>query len=107
MADNSRQPGALIDNWTWQRDAACAGKDVNIFFHPEFERGASRARRVMQAQSICSACPVRQRCQDYAVETEEFYGTWGGVDELTRKDQLKATRRRRRDADEPELPRTA
>lgn len=30
------------------------------------------------AKLLCSACPVRQRCLDYALEHEEF-GVWGGA----------------------------
>ena len=49
MAELSRLPGRNADFWDWQLQAACRGKDPNIFFHPEGERGAARERRIAAA----------------------------------------------------------
>ncbi|WP_411194679.1 WhiB family transcriptional regulator [Rhodococcus jostii] len=30
-------------------------------------------------QTICRACPVLQKCRDYAVAANEPHGIWGGL----------------------------
>ena len=32
-----------------------------------------------QAKAICMTCPVRQECLDYAVDSREDWGIWGGA----------------------------
>lgn len=67
-----------------------------MFFHPDFERGEPRARRVAAAKMICRSCPVTDRCRDYSLTVREAYGTWGGMDELERRTHLKSLRARDR-----------
>ena len=78
MADVSRLPAPCADDWEWQMRAACRGLDSATFFHPENERGPSRARRERMAKEVCGRCPVTQRCLDWALSTREPYGVWGG-----------------------------
>jgi hypothetical protein len=33
-----------------------------------------------QAIAVCFRCPIRQACYDYAEETRQNVGIWGGVD---------------------------
>lgn len=40
------------------------------------ERESERAAAVM----LCDHCPVLQACQDTAVQRDERWGVWGGVD---------------------------
>ena len=42
-------------------------------FFPERGESAGPARQV------CSACPVRQACLDYAITNRIAYGVWGGL----------------------------
>lgn len=43
-----------------------------------------------QAVTICrTACPLRDACAQYALDSEEQHGTWGG---LTRQDRLRLRR---------------
>jgi WhiB family redox-sensing transcriptional regulator len=53
-------------------DRACAGEDPEIFF-PTVGGPASEAR------AICGRCPHRQACLDWALETEQGFGIWGGT----------------------------
>ena len=34
--------------------------------------------KVAEAKAICSGCPVRQECLDYALDSRQAYGIWGG-----------------------------
>lgn len=46
----------------------------------------SKARqKVARAKAACAHCPVREACAQYALETGERYGIWGGLDETERK----------------------
>jgi WhiB family transcriptional regulator, redox-sensing transcriptional regulator len=70
--------------------AACKGADPDLFFAPDAERVTDRQRRVAQAKAICAGCPVRAACLDWALETGQAFGVWGGADE----DERRAMRRR-------------
>lgn len=61
----------LLDLPEWMDRAACKGVDSDVFFA---ERGNTQ-----QARNICSACPVRQECLDYAIDTRQDGGIWGGL----------------------------
>ena len=57
---------------SWQREAACSQADPDVFFP---ERGIS----TRDAKLICSACPVRKECLEYALMNGERFGVWGGL----------------------------
>jgi WhiB family redox-sensing transcriptional regulator len=84
MSNLSRLPGPFTDVWDWQRHGACRGRDSAQFFHPDGERGASRARREVAAKAVCRACPVRSECALHALAAREPYGVWGGFTESER-----------------------
>jgi WhiB family transcriptional regulator, redox-sensing transcriptional regulator len=79
MADVSRLPAPRTEDWEWQMRGACRGLDSSTFFHPENERGPSRARRERAAKQVCATCPVTQSCLAWALRTREPYGVWGGM----------------------------
>lgn len=65
---------------TWQIEAKCAGKPATLFF---FEVGAGGkhqySKMYKEARSICMGCGVAKKCYDFAVDHNEEYGVWGGV----------------------------
>lgn len=81
-------------SWAWQDDANCRGEDLVLFFGPDGERQPERDVRERKAKAICSGCPVRNACLNYALERPEKYGTWGGLNE----DERASERRRRQRA---------
>ncbi|HEX5597363.1 MAG TPA: WhiB family transcriptional regulator [Micromonosporaceae bacterium] len=83
-AANRRLPRPVSELWDWQRLGACRGRDSAQFFHPEGERGSSRALREAQAKSLCASCPVRAECVAHALSVREPYGVWGGFSEAER-----------------------
>jgi len=85
MADTSRLPGPHADQWNWQVRGSCRGADPAMCFHPEGERGPRRDARESAAKAVCGACPVRERCANYALATQEPYGIWGGMSEHERE----------------------
>lgn len=84
MSTLRRLPGPVSDNWDWQRRGACRGRDSAQFFHPDGERGSSRARREEAAKLVCAGCPVRPECGAHALTVQEPYGVWGGFTETDR-----------------------
>ncbi|MFC9834309.1 WhiB family transcriptional regulator [Rhodococcus sp. NPDC127530] len=79
-------PIPISEVWDWQLSAACRGTDTTIFYHPDNERGEARSERIRVAKLICDSCPVRAACLNYALETAEPHGTWGGFTEEERKE---------------------
>ncbi|MER7806126.1 WhiB family transcriptional regulator [Streptomyces sp900116325] len=59
---------------TWHDQGVCATTDPAIFFP---EPGGSSA----PAKRTCMACPVRTQCLDYALDTRQHWGVWGGLDQ--------------------------
>ena len=52
-------------------EASCRGLDPELFYA---ESGAA----IMRAKTLCSQCPVREKCLEWAIKREEF-GVWGGT----------------------------
>lgn len=90
MSTVRRLPGPIADEWEWQHRGACRGRDSAQFFHPDGERGSSRARREKAAKTVCSGCPVRPECAAHALTVREPYGVWGGFTETERLRLLEA-----------------
>ena len=77
----------------WQQYGSCRTTDATVFFPPaHFEHKPERLAREAEAKAICAQCPVRLTCLDWALETREPHGVWGGYAESERKQML--TRRR-------------
>ena len=64
-------------------DAACRGLDPDLFYA---ESGAA----VLRAKTLCSRCPARAACLEWAIKREEF-GVWGG---LTARERASLRRQR-------------
>ena len=58
-------------------DAACKGADTSVFF-PVSESGGAEAR------AICAECPVAEQCLEYAIQTHQPDGIWGGLNGIER-----------------------
>ncbi len=58
----------------WKARAACRGMDPEWFFP---ERGDHDTLRSVIA--VCTECPVRIDCLDYALAANEKAGVWGGT----------------------------
>ena len=83
------QPLAQVPDdavWHWQEKGNCRTADPTLFFHPQNERGSTRRQRDAAAKSVCSSCPVRVECADYAIRAREPYGVWDGMTEEERED---------------------
>ncbi|MDL5205087.1 WhiB family transcriptional regulator [Streptomyces sp. ALI-76-A] len=76
----------MIPNLDWLRHAVCAGMDQRAFF----ATGRHARAQVFAAKRVCDACPVREQCREWAIESGERWGVWGGMSQ----DELRKKRRR-------------
>lgn len=62
----------------WREQALCAQVDSELFFP---DKGGSPR----EPKQVCSECPVRSQCLEYALAHDERYGVWGGLSERERR----------------------
>ncbi|HEX2051410.1 MAG TPA: WhiB family transcriptional regulator [Actinomycetota bacterium] len=77
----------------WQDVAACREYDNVLFFGEEGESELEKQARETRAKAVCQRCPVSEPCLEFAMETNQKYGIWGG---LTDKERASLKRRRAR-----------
>jgi len=86
------------ENLNWQSEATCAKPSnkyaLDWFFSKDFKEKYA-------AKNMCSTCPVRSQCLQWALEHRQIWGIWGGRDEVDIRRTLSVsyngeeTRRRR------------
>jgi WhiB family redox-sensing transcriptional regulator len=74
--------------------AACNGLDTGTFFDHEDTRGMKRANSLAAARAVCTTCSIRVACLDFAVDTVQQFGVWGGLTAAERGDLIVAKQRR-------------
>jgi WhiB family redox-sensing transcriptional regulator len=80
----------------WRELSACRDSEPNLFF-PIGSTGPA-VDQIDAAKAICVQCSVREECLNYALETNQEAGVWGGYAEDERRRLRKrwlAERRRR------------
>ena len=75
-------------NVSWRQRGACRGLDPEIFY-PETDDEAA------EAQAVCAGCAVREACLQFALDTREAEGIWGGT---TGRERRRILRQRRKTA---------
>jgi len=73
----------ILEERPWAVFAACHDSDPELFF-PASRMDEDRAL------ALCAICPVEGECLDYALESRERFGIWGGT---TDKERRKLIRR--------------
>lgn len=63
---------------SWTRRGACRTTPPWVFF-------PAQGDSLDTAKGVCSRCPVRQECADYAVPHADLRGIWGGLSEAERR----------------------
>lgn len=70
-------------DYSWRRDAICRDTDPDLFF-PVGTTGNALVQ-IDRAKEVCDQCPVKVDCLDYALETNQDSGIWGGTSEEERR----------------------
>lgn len=74
----------------WRLLGRCRGSSPEIFYpSPDDDSEAELAK------AVCEGCPVRQPCLEFALNTREKHGVWGG---LTERERRRVLRQRRKTA---------
>jgi WhiB family redox-sensing transcriptional regulator len=72
----------------WRHEAACRDEDPELFF-PIGTTGPA-LHQIDEAKAVCRRCTVNTDCLDWALETGQDAGVWGGLSE----DERRALKRR-------------
>lgn len=67
----------------WQEHSACRSSDPELFF-PVGTTGQA-LENIEIAKTICENCTVIEECLDYALQTNQEAGVWGGYAEDERR----------------------
>ena len=69
-------------DYTWRDQAMCRDTDPELFF-PIGTTGQALLQ-IAKAKSVCCQCPVTVECLEFALETNQDTGIWGGNSEYER-----------------------
>ena len=58
----------------------------DVFFPEDEITERARAKSEAIAKAICSGCPIRKNCLEFAIAYDEPFGIWGG---LTHRERAK------------------
>jgi WhiB family redox-sensing transcriptional regulator len=70
-------------DYTWRNQATCRDTDPELFF-PVGTTGQALLQ-IAKAKSVCCQCPVHGDCLEFALETNQDTGIWGGASEEERR----------------------
>ena len=88
MSTTTRRPtraAAPADTGDWRDDAQCRTHPDPDLWHP-VGGGFVHSAQVEEAQRICNTrCAVREQCLQWALETRQDIGVWGGLSERERR----------------------
>ena len=62
---------------TWRNRAACLDKDPGLFF--PIWNTAVELDQIAEAKAVCHRCEVVETCLEWAIETHQDAGVWGGL----------------------------
>lgn len=82
------------DNESWRNQAACRRADADQFF-PTGSTGVA-LDQIQAAKAVCRSCPVQTHCLEFALESNQEAGVWGGKDEDERRKLRRVWRSGRR-----------
>lgn len=81
----------------WRTIAMCRDTDPDLFFPIGSGDGGLTLEQTQEAKAVCRRCPVRQRCLEWALDTDLVEGIWGGTTEQERRAMRRRAMRPPRD----------
>ena len=73
----------LLEERPWAVYSSCREAEPEIFF-------ASTRADERAAIAVCNTCAVADQCLEFAIETRERFGVWGGTNERERRRMQKS-----------------
>ncbi|MFH8295020.1 WhiB family transcriptional regulator [Streptomyces sp. NPDC018059] len=74
----------------WRQRGVCGTEDVDPELFFPVGTGLAALAQAEEAKAVCRRCPVMETCLDWALDTGQDSGVWGGLSE----DERRAVRRR-------------
>lgn len=71
------------DEKDWRMAAICKDSNAELFF-PIGSTGHA-LEMIDAAKEVCKVCPVAEPCLDFALDTNQEAGVWGGYTEEERR----------------------
>jgi WhiB family transcriptional regulator, redox-sensing transcriptional regulator len=90
----SAAAASYADPGGWTVKGACQDSDPELFF-PVTSHGPAR-RQLEKAKAVCAGCAVQAKCLEFALDTGQSFGVWGGTTEDERRSMRRKILRRRR-----------
>ena len=78
----------------WRDKAKCVTADPELFF-PVGESSLASQDQIKRAKVICGLCEVTEQCLQYALESGQDFGIWGGLTEDERRELKRRARQRK------------
>jgi WhiB family redox-sensing transcriptional regulator len=78
----------------WRAKAACLDQNSELFF--PLGSSGSALDQIERAKAVCAGCEVRADCLNWALETNQDAGIWGGLSEDERRTLRRSRQRKRR-----------
>ena len=72
----------ILQERPWAVFASCKESDADLFF-------PASKKEERAALAVCTVCPVIDDCLEYALESKERFGVWGGTTEKERRRLLR------------------
>lgn len=79
---------------SWRNRSACLDEDPELFF-PVGTTGPA-LEQTERAKAVCNACVVINECLEWALDSNQDAGVWGGLNEDERRTLRRQRQRRRR-----------
>ena len=76
------------DDLEWQSEALCSLPEYSYAKSWFFSRDP---KEKYDAKNLCYSCPVRKNCIQWALESRQIWGIWGGKDEVDIRRALSVT----------------
>src|SRR5688572_8950479 len=71
--------------WFSSPERGCADPGDVQFFPRDFENHRESIFDARPAKRLCRHCPFKDSCLEWALEKNQQYGVWGGLDERQRR----------------------
>lgn len=82
----------VIESDAWRDMAECRLLEPDAFIPIHVEAPGPKQRREERAKKVCAQCAVRAECLEFAIDTEQPDGVWGGKNEIERYDIIRKRR---------------
>lgn len=78
MRNRRRDQYAALAEAIEREGAPCAELPF-IFFPEDIPSSTTRQQAIELARKMCAQCPIRLECFEYAMNTGQRFGIWGGT----------------------------